>query len=256
MYKIKKFNPRSVYLLSIIAGSLLLLGSCRDGSMQSGSSNNNSVTDVPAFAGNNPFANSTEAATINQPGGQHFMCVNNCEGSGSETAGTCPVCGEALVHNDAYHSNEQQEFSVTQNTDDNVNNSFTLPNNPSASSQNNSGAQHYVCSDGCGGGSDSHGRCPDCGATLVHNDAYHAQQNSNPSPVTSQPQNQGQNNSQQKYPSIFNTPNAPSASTPGRSSGGNGFHYVCSAGCGGGAQSQGSCPSCGSALVHNDAYHM
>ena len=29
---------------------------------------------------------------------KHYICSNNCAGSGGDAAGTCPVCGLSLIH--------------------------------------------------------------------------------------------------------------------------------------------------------------
>lgn len=251
MYKIHKIRLQRILSMIGAVTMLLIINACQSDNKQS-NKNDLFSNDGTTFAGNNPFANSTEAATANIPGGAHFVCLNNCEGSGSNEAGICPICGEGLVHNDAFHAGENQNnTTITQNFDDNTSNTFTLPNNTSAS-QSTNGAFHYTCSDNCGSGSDSAGNCPNCGAPLVHNDAYHQQPANNTAATATQmtaPTNQNV-----KYPSIFNTPNAPSASVPNQV--GNGFHYICSAGCGGGGEAPGSCPNCGNPLTHNDSYHL
>ncbi|SRR5690554_3235719 len=195
--------------------------------------------------------------------GFHYVCANNCEGSGSSTGGTCPVCGEELVHNDAFHAGEQGASNSPQimGADD----EFTSRINPIGTTGNDGNAAgavtgnamfHYTCSAGCGGGGDSQGNCPSCGAELVHNAAFHNAGGGTASPGAV---NQAAPTSTNRYPSVFNTPGAvPPANrinTSGGGGGGTGFHYICSAGCGGGAAAQGSCPSCGAALVHNDAFH-
>lgn len=35
---------------------------------------------------------------------QHYICPNNCAGSGGAQAGTCPVCGAEYMHNAAFHN--------------------------------------------------------------------------------------------------------------------------------------------------------
>ncbi len=91
---------------------------------------------------------------------KHYICPNNCAGSGGDVQGTCPVCGAAYVHNAAYHN---QQPSATPNA------GSPQP----APAQNASGEYHYICSAGCGGGAATQGTCPSCGAALVHNQAYH-----------------------------------------------------------------------------------
>lgn len=33
----------------------------------------------------------------------HYVCPSYCKGSGSASAGKCPVCGKDYIHNDVYH---------------------------------------------------------------------------------------------------------------------------------------------------------
>jgi len=49
---------------------------------------------------------------------QHYYCANNCEGSGGDAAGTCPVCGSAYEHNQAWHN--QNTAPVTTTTSDGI----------------------------------------------------------------------------------------------------------------------------------------
>src|SRR5690625_143391 len=242
MFEIRSFRLKSgIYVILLISG-LMLLGSCRDGGVSSSGGQNasspQSTSPAPSSA-DNPGINNIMAGSDNSSAQHHYICANNCEGSGSDSSGTCPVCGETLLHNDAYHSSGGSE-------------NITLPD--AGATANVSGEHHFMCSAGCGDGGPSAGNCPSCGAELVHNDAYHAQgASSNVQPATPSGRNMGE--SKVKYPSVFNSPDAPRASVP-RGGGGTGHHYICSAGCGGGGPSQGSCPSCGAALVHNDAYHQ
>lgn len=110
---------------------------------------------APSSAPLPPPADASSSATV-----KHYICPNNCEGSGGDTQGTCPVCGAAYVHNAAYHN---QQPSATPNA------ASPQP----APAQNASGEYHYICSAGCGGGAATQGTCPSCGAALVHNQAYH-----------------------------------------------------------------------------------
>ncbi len=89
----------------------------------------------------------------------HYICPNNCEGSGGPGAGSCPVCGTAYVHNQAFHSQPAANPGTT-----------TTPAN---SAQNAAGVFHYICSNGCAGGSGAQGNCATCGSALTHNQAYH-----------------------------------------------------------------------------------
>ncbi|GAA5221277.1 hypothetical protein GCM10025777_19070 [Membranihabitans marinus] len=119
------------------------------------------------------------------------MCTNNCVGSGGPAAGNCPVCGTAYVHNDAYHTidqdiqNMQQQGNPSQslspgNLKPSVFNSpqtqTTIRNQPPKApepAQNAAGVWHYTCANGCAGGGGSAVACSTCGSTLAHNQAYH-----------------------------------------------------------------------------------
>ena len=94
-------------------------------------------------------------------------------------------------------------------------------------SQSSSEVYHYTCPNGHPGSS-SAGMCSECGEPLAHNDAFH-----------NQPGNE--------------TPQI-DASGGGMNAAGV-YHYVCPAGHAGGAATGGTCPECGQALIHNDAFH-
>ena len=96
-------------------------------------------------------------------GVKHYICPNNCAGSGGEAQGTCPTCGSAYQHNAAYHNQ-----SNTPATD-----GSQLPPQSPEPAMNAAGVYHYVCSAGCEGGAGAQGNCAGCGAALTHNAAYH-----------------------------------------------------------------------------------
>lgn len=96
----------------------------------------------------------------------HYKCPENCEGGVGDAAGNCPVCGTALAHNAAYHNQPG-------NTPDATANPQTPPAQQPSPAQNAAGVYHYTCSNGCKGGAASATACGSCGATLVHNSAYH-----------------------------------------------------------------------------------
>lgn len=113
----------------------------------------------PPVDATQPASNNANASAS---GVKHYICPNNCEGSGGDAQGTCPVCGTAYVHNQAYHAQQQP----------------ATPNpiqQQQAPAQNAAGVYHYICSAGCGGGGAAQGTCPSCGAPLTHNQAYHNQ---------------------------------------------------------------------------------
>lgn len=104
---------------------------------------------------------------------------------------------------------------------------------------------HYKCATaGCTGTGDAQGKCPVCGAELVHNQAFHNQATG--APGTS-PAN----------PVQVNPTNSPAASaTPSSAQNAKGvYHYTCPKGHEGGAGAAGNCAKCGEALTHNQAFH-
>ena len=111
-----------------------------------------------------PPMNSPNAAPAVAGGAQHYTCPNNCAGSGGATAGTCPTCGTAYVHNAAFH-NQGGDAGAQSPT-------IQMPQQESPA-QNAAGVYHYTCSNGCAGGSGTAGTCAQCGGTLAHNQAYH-----------------------------------------------------------------------------------
>jgi len=123
------------------------------------------------------------AATGVNPGVKHYTCSNNCANSGGDAAGNCPVCGNAYVHNDAYHNNTAAPTpnpaagaagaagaTTTQTSTSTVN--FTDPNSTEPA-QNADGVWHYTCGAGCEGGAGAAGTCASCGGALAHNSGYH-----------------------------------------------------------------------------------
>ncbi|MBT8220509.1 MAG: hypothetical protein KJP00_11825 [Bacteroidia bacterium] len=112
----------------------------------------------------------------------HYICPNNCANSGGDAAGTCPVCGTAYQHNQAYHS-QQTTTTTTPSTNNNgLSPIIQQPSNPGVvpptvntpePAQNVAGVWHYTCPSGCAGGGGSAVACSSCGSTLQHNTAYH-----------------------------------------------------------------------------------
>ena len=253
--------------LGVLSLAMMAFISCRDGgSTQSDSQPVRQSDPTPTLNTTQSIEAGGNTINLTQPvdnggTGFHYICANNCEGSGSNAQGQCPVCGEELVHNTAYHSGGgNNEAPQIIGADDDFSSRIAPLGGSSPTPQTTAPATgnaqfHYICSAGCGGGGSAQGTCPNCGESLTHNAAFHTGGAANATPgVTSQTRPSQPNSN--KYPSIFNTPgaNAPAANVRS-SSGGSGFHYICSAGCGGGGSAQGACPSCGSALVHNDAFH-
>lgn len=138
---------------------------------------------------------------------------------------------------------EARENLVTPETGTNSNS--TAPNPETGEpAQNTSGVWHYTCPKGCAGGAGSAGSCAVCGEALTHNQAYHAQNNTNTNATDFNP------NSDATNPSTI-TPPTPE---PAQNAAGV-WHYTCTAGCEGGAGSAGNCSKCGSPLAHNQEYH-
>jgi hypothetical protein len=133
--------------------------------------NNTENTNQPT---NNTASPSTDLSSINNSGGgdvQHYICPNNCEGSGGASQGTCPVCGTDYVHNQAFHNQGNQSQMNLEGGDKLQDLQQQQP--ASVPAQNDAGEYHYICSAGCSGGSGSQGTCSQCGAQLSHNQAYH-----------------------------------------------------------------------------------
>ncbi|WP_228851806.1 hypothetical protein [Aegicerativicinus sediminis] len=121
---------------------------------------------------------------------------------------------------------EAEESSVSDTPSD----AATSNANSAEAVQTAGGVFHYICNDGCAGGSASAGNCATCGKPLAHNQAYHSNTNNTP---TAAPFATGANN---------NTAGV--------------FHYTCPKGCAGGSGSAGNCAICGTTLAHNQAFHQ
>ena len=212
------------------------------------SCSNDNINSVPQSA--NPAATTTTPDLSNTPVAagsvQHYICPNNCAGSGGGTAGNCPVCGSEYTHNTAFHNNDNADTPPppTPSTPD-------LNSTPIAAG----GVQHYICSNNCAGsGGASAGNCPVCGNPYTHNTAFHNQQNSTTNSTVTPTSDQNT-----LSPLFQNTPQQPQVNVPQITSPSNAsgvYHYICSNGCAGGSGMAGNCTSCGSALVHNQAYHQ
>ncbi len=105
--------------------------------------------------------------------------------------------------------------------------------------QNAKGVWHYTCAKGCAGGAGTAQACAKCGATLVHNKAYH--ENEAPATKTNPAPGAG-------------TAATPKPEPPQNAKGV--WHYTCPDGCAGGAGSATPCAKCGKTLAHNAAYHQ
>ena len=146
--------------------------------------------------------------------------------------------------------NESPDMSSSPTTPDietpttnTITNQQTTPPPTAEPAQNADGVWHYTCPNGCDGGSGTASVCGGCGATMVHNTAYH----NNNTPPPPPPTNPADANN-----SLIQT--APPTPEPAQNANGV-WHYTCANGCAGGAGSAGPCPSCGATLQHNTAYH-
>lgn len=113
-------------------------------------------------------------------------------------------------------------------------NTNTIDNSAASNAPNAAGQFHYVCPNGDGGGAGAAGACPNCGAQLVHNQAFH--------------DNPAQNTPQINNPITPQTPTNTAQNAAGE------WHYACPNGHPG-SGTAGSCATCGAQLAHNQAYH-
>lgn len=107
---------------------------------------------------------------------QHYICENNCENSGSEIAGNCPVCKNQYLHNTAYHEKDLLKagpLKVKSNATNPTKTVAPVQQNTPSPAQNANGAYHYTCTNGCAGGSGTATNCKSCGTALAHNQLYH-----------------------------------------------------------------------------------
>lgn len=146
-------NMMWMALMAIVASSFLACGSEED----AGASEQTPEISIM----NNP-ADVVPAGTV-----MHYICPNNCAGSGGPAQADCPVCGTPYMHNDAFHAQAGappvgQDMTVPP----------PAPGSPEPP-QNSKGVWHYTCPSGCASGAGAAGPCASCGATLAHNPAYH-----------------------------------------------------------------------------------
>lgn len=167
----------SVLLSMALLTSALLIIACNDQSSDSVREeareslkvpppSNNQITTIDPNAGN-------PIAQTNTSGVAHYICSNNCAGSGGAAAGTCPVCGSDYIHNQAYHNQQSVTPSINLPSETVVPGGGTPPIQSTTPAQNAAGVYHYTCSNGCVGGSGTAGNCGSCGSALAHNTAYH-----------------------------------------------------------------------------------
>ena len=113
------------------------------------------------------------AGTVNTSGGtvHHYTCPNGC--GGGPSAGTCPVCGSAYTHNQAFHNQTNNTTTTTPATPTTPITPTQSPTQTPEPAQNAAGVWHYTCPSGCAGGAGSAVACATCGTILTHNQAYH-----------------------------------------------------------------------------------
>ena len=165
--------------------------SSSDNSTTNISNTENSKTIDLGQAFNDASPEPANTNTVNIPAGpdgivHHYICAKMDGGNGN-SAGACPVCGAAMAHNSAFH-NQNNNANANQNTPNvtiqNPDGTTAAPNSittvpptqgaPGAEPpQNSKGVWHYVCPNGCSGGSGGASACSQCGTTLVHNTEYH-----------------------------------------------------------------------------------
>ncbi len=188
-------------VLVLITGLLMACGSDAPEQTPANQTTTPPATTSPEMAPQQP--STPQNVNYVSPDGSvhHYICPDFCEGSGSETPGTCPVCSKSLAHNQAWHNQgdqgaQQPQIQMQQSQQDGQRPSsplfrdqsqaqqpagsgsqFQNMNQPTPHSelpaQNARGEWHYICSAGCSGGSGMAGVCSQCGAALSHNNAYH-----------------------------------------------------------------------------------
>lgn len=178
----------SKYVVFLVA--ILIFVSCKTDNKTTDQPN----TDQPVPAAGQPGQTDvSQPGTVDIPAGadgivHHYICEDKCKGGHSETAGSCPVCGKALAHNQAWHNQPQnqppQQPAQQPSAGPRVQ---TLPGQPTSQTQPQAAPEtvnipagadgivhHYICSAGCKGGhSDNAGNCPKCNKLLAHNQAFH-----------------------------------------------------------------------------------
>jgi len=123
----------------------------------------------PSTQNNTPDSLSQNVVATEEEAQLHFICPNHCKGSGGAQEGTCPVCGTAYVHNDAFHKGQptpEPAMRIDPVTHQ------AVPTHTEA--QNAQGVYHFICPKGHPGGAGVAGNCPVCGTPLEHNAAFHS----------------------------------------------------------------------------------
>ncbi|HNQ12454.1 MAG TPA: hypothetical protein PKH65_00570 [Bacteroidia bacterium] len=119
----------------------------------------------PAAPANAPL----QATTTASGSVKHYICPNNCQGSGGDQQVNCPVCKTQYVHNEKFHQQPGQTPTATPQATQ----VQTQPAQAAAPATNSKGVYHYICNKGCAGGSGIMENCAKCGNQLAHNQSYH-----------------------------------------------------------------------------------
>ncbi len=209
----------------------------------------------------------------NAVGVWHYTCPNGHEGGAGEGV-PCATCGTTLVHNSVYHETGDGAVdpaaaaatpAVTDATIPPVTNAADPAATTAEPPQNAAGVWHYTCSNGCAGGAGSAVACATCGNTLAHNQAYHGGAATPatpgaPAPVATTPGGTPMTMFADPTKQPVNTtmgaaPIQPAAAPEPAQNAAGVWHYTCSNGCAGGGGGATPCTTCGTLLVHNQAYH-
>jgi len=187
----QNINMKHSGLLMILA-AFLFLSSCADKPTRPSeilTEAQKSAADAAASVAASQTIQSAATSGTDLP---HYYCANSCEGSGSGSPGSCPTCGTAYTHNDAFHNKaptpqpmapttgqttgqplgQTLTSPVTMGGDNSISTTVTPPKAPEPP-QNAKGVWHYTCSAGCAGGAGGAGTCASCGGALAHNSEYH-----------------------------------------------------------------------------------
>ena len=163
----------------VIVVTVLFMFSCKTENKSSEASGQNpaSTDQAGQVTGSTPTASSS--------GVYHYVCPDKCVGGHSNNAGNCPVCGNQLTHNQAWHDLPENQATQTPQTPQAVPNPTPDQIQPLDLQQPQveninvpAGADgkvyHYVCKAGCKGGhGDNAGNCPVCSKPMAHNQAFH-----------------------------------------------------------------------------------
>jgi hypothetical protein len=165
-------------ILCLLPAAALALAGCGGGEKETGASETATSDTAQAAQAPAPVLQQVDpaAAPAAQPAAAagktwHYICPNGHDGAEGE--GTCGTCGAALVHNQAFHAGDMAAQPQMAPAQPNLQQGQPQPMQMTEPPQNAKGAWHYTCPSGHAGGSGSATACATCGATLVHNQAYH-----------------------------------------------------------------------------------